>query len=974
MVRNKILLILAIFPSLVGFSVTAQAAGGSRLRHGVLLRLWEGRRLPEAVDQSLAVDQFLQENRRLLGLVENPQVQIRRTSLTSCALGQRYIYSQFAYGLPIFNAELVLVAKDHTIMSLFNSLSIRDFIRKTARLSSDQALMIARNSTGNGLTDAPPQVELGYSADGDLVYIVQLSVIDPPAAWELWIEAISGEILKKTDRRIFVDGHGQIFDPDPKTALESDTLHDWNNSNLAIPSAAYDTVPLNQLDDPQGGYYYLDGPFVSDSATANRAHEPVPDFFYWRADPRFEEVMVYYHIDRLQRYFQNQLQTYNANNRQQVVNVNGTSEDNSWYSPLSRIITYGSGGVDDAEDADVILHEYGHAVQDDIHPGQQGGHTGAMGEGYGDYLAGSYSLTLNSAFHPEWVFTWDGHNEFWGGRWLNLPYHYPENAWGQIHDSGQLWSAGLMDVWWDIPDRVAWDRIVLQHHFLLGQGPLMEDAAEAILTTELGLYGGLYRSVIVQNFLTRGFISSSGYYPTIATTPLPDTEDTLQTQFEVTAQITSQTPLDPTSLLLFWRAGQGAFNSILLSLTGNPNEYHAFIPGPFNNQTISYYLVAADTLSFATFSPANAPVDCYQFHVGPDFVPPQVVWTDSLGQTIFLHDSLRVRAAATDNIGVQSVYLLWQVDTGPVQIVLMTPIAPDTFQGWMNYSCQTYGQTVHYFVRAVDASTQANMGEGPEQTFTPSTTALLDDFEGALGPWMTNGQWGPSVQYYHTPTHSLEANPAGYYTESNSDTWAQWGDSWDLSGLTFAWVRFWEWHLLQANHDYGRLEVSSDSGPWQSLFEVTGVDSTFRLRQVSLGAFCGGTSHDLRVRFRVMTDDTINYMGWFIDDLSLATSSIVPVAPGDAKVVLPAHFALDPIRPNPFNGTAEIRYQVQDAGYVSLKVYDLSGRLVEILMDGLRQAGEHNATFDGAGLASGLYFVRMQAGNFHAVRKVALIK
>jgi hypothetical protein len=93
-----------------------------------------------------------------------------------------------------------------------------------------------------------------------------------------------------------------------------------------------------------------------------------------------------------------------------------------------------------------------------------------------------------------------------------------------------------------------------------------------------------------------------------------------------------------------------------------------------------------------------------------------------------------------------------------------------------------------------------------------------------------------------------------------------------------------------------------------------------------------------------------------------------------AREIPPSAFSLHPCVPNPFNPTTDIRYQMPDASEVSLKVYDTAGRLVTTLTDGWRQAGEHEVTFDGSKLASGLYFVRLQAGEFTAVQKMLLLK
>lgn len=78
--------------------------------------------------------------------------------------------------------------------------------------------------------------------------------------------------------------------------------------------------------------------------------------------------------------------------------------------------------------------------------------------------------------------------------------------------------------------------------------------------------------------------------------------------------------------------------------------------------------------------------------------------------------------------------------------------------------------------------------------------------------------------------------------------------------------------------------------------------------------------------------------------------------------------------PNPFNPTTSLTYQLAEAAHVRLEVFDLAGRRVAELVNTEQAAGEHRVRFDGAPLAAGNYFVRMQAGNFRAVRKVLLLK
>jgi len=89
---------------------------------------------------------------------------------------------------------------------------------------------------------------------------------------------------------------------------------------------------------------------------------------------------------------------------------------------------------------------------------------------------------------------------------------------------------------------------------------------------------------------------------------------------------------------------------------------------------------------------------------------------------------------------------------------------------------------------------------------------------------------------------------------------------------------------------------------------------------------------------------------------------------------LPRAFALFPPSPNPFNAITAISYQLPANSFVSLRVYDTTGRLVSILADGQQAAGSHQVLFDGADLASGIYIARLQAGDFVGVQKMVLLK
>ena len=133
------------------------------------------------------------------------------------------------------------------------------------------------------------------------------------------------------------------------------------------PADAYTEVSLVGL----SGGPYLTGEHVSTKIMGKRRVTRGDDGFMLRSHQHgFEEVMVYFHIDSALRYLK--ALGYRGANRifKKVIlaDATGTREDNSWYSPTDKTLTFGTGAIDDAEDGETIVHELGHAIQDAICP------------------------------------------------------------------------------------------------------------------------------------------------------------------------------------------------------------------------------------------------------------------------------------------------------------------------------------------------------------------------------------------------------------------------------------------------------------------------------------------------------------------------------------------------------------------------------------------------------------------------------
>lgn len=94
---------------------------------------------------------------------------------------------------------------------------------------------------------------------------------------------------------------------------------------------------------------------------------------------------------------------------------------------------------------------------------------------------------------------------------------------------------------------------------------------------------------------------------------------------------------------------------------------------------------------------------------------------------------------------------------------------------------------------------------------------------------------------------------------------------------------------------------------------------------------------------------------WIDEWTLLSQAGYVPTASESDRVEIPVHFALEQNYPNPFNPSTTIEFSLSRPQHATLVVYDMMGRRVKVLVDGVRAAGLHSVSFDASGIASGMY-------------------
>ncbi len=305
-------------------------------------------------------------------------------------------------------------------------------------------------------------------------------------------------------------GTGTVFLPNPVADLGDQSLTDQKDADYAALADAYHTVTLTNLD----GSGFLKGDWANIRAeTGVAAHSATNTFDYRRDDDRFEQVMAYYWVTKAQQYIQSLgfgSTRRPVNMESQDIRTNQIGIDNSYSWDKHDILRFGKGGVDDAEDAEVILHEYGHAVHDSQVAGfGVGREAGGIGEAFGDYLAVTVSNVIAPTPDTPCVMDWDAVSYTATAphclRRVDTNRMYPADLTDSVHRNGLIWSRAL----WDIRQalgHVKADTLIIEAQFDFAPDTTMPAAAEATVATAQELYGAADAAAVLAAFEARGIL------------------------------------------------------------------------------------------------------------------------------------------------------------------------------------------------------------------------------------------------------------------------------------------------------------------------------------------------------------------------------------------------------------------------------------------------------------------------------------
>ncbi len=443
---------------------------------------------------------------RWLG-VDDLRVERVRTSL----IGTHVRGRQYRGALPIDRTDWVVSAVGGRVVGVDARPSTLPGAPVARPVPPAVARAAAAARLGVRTTVVPPAVSrMLVPGNGRLVDVYRIAVLStaPAVAATVDVDAATGRVLAVRSDARRVDGSTKVFDPNPIVTSRDPSLRQPLETGLPADAdldsdaltAQRRTLPLLSLNEGALAVGRLSGPHVNILGGGYTASAGAGAFDVTRSDPRFEGLMAYAHLDRYQRYLQGLGFRGAAAVHAEPLDVlaGGVQGfDNSFYYPYGDVVVYGSGGVDDAEDAEIVLHEYGHAVQEAQVSGF--GYTpesGAMGEGFGDFQAAAYYARTSGGFGDACLAEWDATSLAKGLqtclRRLDGTKNYPADITGEVHADGEIWSAFLWQVRAGLPGTAGQKsdaslRLVISSHELLGSEATFAEGVAAVRQTARAL-------------------------------------------------------------------------------------------------------------------------------------------------------------------------------------------------------------------------------------------------------------------------------------------------------------------------------------------------------------------------------------------------------------------------------------------------------------------------------------------------------
>ncbi len=269
-------------------------------------------------------------------------------------------------------------------------------------------------------------------------------------------------------------------------------------------------------------------------------------------------------------------------------------------------------------------------------------------------------------------------------------------------------------------------------------------------------------------------------------------------------------------------------------------------------------------------------------------------------------------------------------------------------------------------------------------TVGKATVLFSDDAEAGTSRWDKSGtqlMWDTTFCDSKSGNYSFADSRYGNSRNSTTNYFTL-RDTIDLTGTANPRLEFWAKWAQEIGYDYTRIQISTNYGStWTNLSgrysgTLGGQPSYVNLKywvneSINLTPYIG---QRIRLRFTLYTDSGTPGDGFYFDDFKVINYTNTVTSVSENGNSIPDKYNLSQNYPNPFNPVTTINYSLPSDGFVSLKVYDITGKQVAELVNGIKKAGNYQAVFDGSFLSSGVYFYSIKINGFSDTKSFVLMK
>lgn len=615
------------------------AWGGARLETGLSIS-----KDADAVDAARSVLQSLGD---LLG----PTAQNSEVALTSSMPGKWAVhFQQMVNGIPVHTGRAFVFLGDEGNVIAFGSdfFPVASGIPSRPQLSNAQAIDAAARSIGATVrTDRPTSADLVYVPDRvgsdwqlKIAQRVVFETDQPFGKWECYVDATNGDILARHNRyeAINVTGtvQGDLEDFGYCDGVATDVFENLRvnvtggNNDVTDDNGFFDIANAGAV--PVTVTAQFLGPFCNvnrapglgtDATFSGNATPGTPLTINWtNSNSRVDERDTFFHSSRAHDFMKAIDNTFNGLDYAMGTSVgrtDGLCPGNAWWDGSGINFCEASGTwANTGRIGNIIYHEYGHGVTDAVYVGPSPGST--LHEGNSDILANliDRQSIIGLGFTQG--------NCSGGIRDSDNNLEYPDDLVGEGHADGQIIAGFIWDSWQEmlgvLPQNDADNAIRQDWHRSRKVGQPQDMPSQVLWTfmvddDDANLNNGTpHHQYLCVGASNHGFSCpaiTEGVFITHA--PLHHTDDG-SLGFDIDAIITStEAALDPLNLLVNYRVNGGSFNQLVMTTTGNPDEFSAHIPAMNGDSVLEYYISAEDLANNSKLSPANAPLVLYSFDV-----------------------------------------------------------------------------------------------------------------------------------------------------------------------------------------------------------------------------------------------------------------------------------------------------------------------------------------------------------------------